>query len=112
MLTKEEEQFLKDWEVRRHQKKKVFNFTLGLPLGVVIVVALFANILTGWHKQASMALRNNTSVILVVLVASVAIVVFMTIFSTHYQREQNEQRYQELMAKKQAAEKNDSLHQD
>jgi hypothetical protein len=108
MLTKEEEQFLKDWEVRRLQKKKAFNFTLGLPLGVVIVLALFVNILTGWHKQAAMAIQKNTSVILVVLIAAVAIVVFMTVFSTHYQREQNEQRYQELLAKKAAAEKEDN----
>ncbi|HVE61859.1 MAG TPA: hypothetical protein VNA26_08570 [Chitinophagaceae bacterium] len=73
-------------------------FTIGLPLGVMIIVALFVNIATGWHKQATATLKSNTSLILVVLVASVAIVVFMTIFSMRYKWEQHEQRYKELLS--------------
>ncbi len=107
MLTKEEEQFIKDWEVRRLRKRKFFNFTIGLPLGVLIVVAMMVSVFTGWHKPAAMAIQNNTSVILVVLIAAVAIVVFMTAFSSSYQREQFEQRYQELLAKKRAADQED-----
>jgi heme/copper-type cytochrome/quinol oxidase subunit 2 len=105
MLTPKEEEFIKYWEVKRQQKRSIFKFTMGLPLGVIIVLALFVNMLTGWHKGAAMALQNNTSVVLVIIVAAIAIVVFMTVFSSHYQREQNEQRYQELLAKRKRAER-------
>ncbi|MFN2437923.1 MAG: hypothetical protein ABR503_01905 [Chitinophagaceae bacterium] len=74
-------------------------FTIGLPLGVMIIVALFVNIATGWHKQATATLKSNTSLILVILIAAVAIVVFMTIFSMRYKWEQHEQRYHELISK-------------
>jgi len=100
MLTPQEQQFLADWEVKRLQKNKLFRFTLGLPLSVLIVVALFINIFTGWHKRAVMVLRSNTSLILIILIATIAIVIFISMFYRKYQREQNEQRYQELLAKK------------
>ena len=72
------------------------------PFFIVVVLALFINIVTGWHKKALMVLRANTSMVLLVLLAAVAIVVFFTVFSSRYQREQKEQRYQELLAKKKA----------
>ena len=97
MLTDKEKQFLKDWEVKRLQKKKMFNFTLAVPLGVLAVLAIFANLVTGWHVRATMAISSNTSVILVIMVAAIAIVLFISIFAGRYQWEQNEQRYQELL---------------
>lgn len=109
MLTKEEEQFLADWGVRRQQKRRVFSFTLGLPIAVLIVLGLFINLLTGWYDQAFAVLRSNASTILAVLLAAVGIVVFMTIFGGRYQWEQREQRYKELLAKKAAAGTSDNL---
>ncbi len=100
MLTTEEQKFIEYWLVQRVKKKRSLKqFTIGLPLGVIIIVALFLNIATGWHKQATMTLKSNTSLILVILIASVAIVVFMTVFSMRYKWEQHEQRYQELISK-------------
>ncbi len=100
MLTFEEQRFIEYWLVQRAKKKRSLKqFTIGLPLGVIIIVALFLNIATGWHKQATVILKSNSSLILVILVASVAIVVFMTIFSMRYKWEQHEQRYQELISK-------------
>ena len=104
MLTTEEQQFLKYWETKRLQKGRGFQFTLGLPLGVLIVFALFINILTGWHKRAAMVINSDASLIIVVLVAAIAIVIFITAFSKKYQREQKEQRYLELIAKRDALE--------
>jgi hypothetical protein len=100
MLTKEEERFIEYWHHRRLQKG--IGFTAGWPVGIIVILALFLNIVTGWHKKALMVLRANTSVVLSVIFAALAIVVFFTIFSSRYQREQKEQRYQELLAKKKA----------
>ena len=100
MLTTEEERFIEYWKHRRLHKGA--GFTAGWPVGIVVVLALFINIVTGWHKKALMVLRANTSMVLLVLLAAVAIVVFFTVFSSRYQREQKEQRYQELLAKKKA----------
>ena len=102
MLTKEEERFIECWKHRRLQKG--IGFTAGWPVGIIVILALFINIVTGWHKKALMVLRSNTSAVLAVVVAAVGIVVFFTIFSSRYQREQKEQRYQELLAKKKASE--------
>lgn len=105
MLTPQEEDFIKDWEVRRLQKKKLFSFSMGIPLSVFIVLAIFIMMISGWHKKATMVLRSNGSLILVIIIAAVGIVAFMTIFTARYQREQNEQRYQELLAKKNFSDK-------
>ena len=73
-------------------------------MGILVIGAIFINIITGWHKKALMVLRANASAVLAVMVAAIGIVVFFTIFSNRYQREQKEQRYQELLAKKKASE--------
>ena len=105
MLTKEEEKFLAFWAVQRTKKSRAA-FNVGFPLGVLIVFGIFVSIVTGWHKQAAAALRSDSSTILVIVLAGAAIVVFMSVFSARYQREQYEQRYKELLAKKAAAERN------
>jgi hypothetical protein len=104
MLTQEEQSFLDYWAEQRLRKKKTLKqFSIGLPLGVMIVLALFVNVIAGWHKKAVMVLQGNGSIIITVLVAAVGIVVFMTIFSRHHQWDMYEQRYQELLQKKEQA---------
>jgi uncharacterized membrane protein YoaK (UPF0700 family) len=105
MLTKEEQQFLNYWEVQRTKKRRLA-FNVGFPLSVLIVLGIFISIITGWHKQASIALRSDSSTILVIVLAAVAIVVFMSVFAARFQQEQHEQRYKELLAKKAASKKN------
>lgn len=105
MLTDSEQRFLADWEVKRQHKKGGFNFGVGLRMGVFMAVALLINLATGWHKKAAMTINGNASVVLVVIIAAVAIVVFMSVFSQQYQWEQKEQRYQELKAKQKVVEK-------
>ncbi|HUQ96501.1 MAG TPA: hypothetical protein VM010_02470 [Chitinophagaceae bacterium] len=102
MLTKEEQEFLAHWRVQRTKKRRVA-FNVGFPLGVLIVLGIFLSIVTGWHKQAMTALGSDFSTILVIVVAGVAIVVFMTLFASRYQWEQREQRYSELLKKDEAA---------
>lgn len=88
-----------DWEQKRQRKRGGFNFAFGLRLGVFMVLAVLINMVTGWHKKAAMAFNGSSSTLLVILIAGVAIVVFMSLFSQRYQWEQKEQHYQELKAK-------------
>jgi sterol desaturase/sphingolipid hydroxylase (fatty acid hydroxylase superfamily) len=102
MLSIEEENFLGYWEKNRIQKKRFLRqFSIGLPIGVVMVVVLFLNLLSGWYKKADMVLRGNSSVIVVIVIAVVGIVFFITFFAGSHKWDQNEQRYQELLIKKQ-----------
>ena len=100
MLSQQEKDFLRYWEENRLNKKRFLRqFSIGLPVGVLIVVLVFVNLLSGWYKKAEMQLRSNSSLILVVIFALVIIAVFIAIFSSNHKWEQNEQRYQELKRK-------------
>ena len=103
MLTKHEEDFISYWSSQRQRKKQFLRkLSIGLPLAVIIVAALIINFLSGWYVQADKEIRSNGSVIIVVLIAAIAIVVFITIFSARHKWDQNEQHYQELIQRKQA----------
>ena len=100
MLTKEEKDFLAYWEANRLQKKKFLRqFSIGLPVGVLLAGAVFVNLLSGWYKKADMIIRSNSSLLITILIALVGIAVFFTIFSSKHKWEQNEQRYLELRSK-------------
>ena len=100
MLSQQEKDFLRYWEENRLTKKRFLRqFSIGLPLGVLIVVAIFLNLLSGWYKKADMEIRSNSSLMPVIIIALVFIVVFITIFSSRHKWEQNEQRYKELRQK-------------
>ena len=101
MLTQQEEDFIRYWSDQRLRKKQFLRkFSIGMPLGVMIAVALLINFLSGWYKKADMVLHSDTSVIFVVLIAIIGIVVFITIFSAHHKWDQNELYYNELLYKK------------
>ena len=101
MLTPAEAKFMQEWERSRQAKKKwVRQLSVGLPLGVVFVFAIFANLFSGWYSRAQMVLfRENTSLILVLVIASISIVLFIIIFAAQHRWEMNEQHYQELKNK-------------
>ena len=100
MLSEEEKRFMTYWEQNRLSKKRmIWSLATGLPLGVFLAVAIFANFLSGWYKRATAEINVNTSGILVVLVALVLIIVFIVVFSSRHRWEMNEQRYKELKAK-------------
>jgi ATP/ADP translocase len=101
MLTEEEKRFLAYWEKQRLQKKQFLRkFSIGLPLGTLVALALVINLLSGWYKKATMELNSDSSVLIVVLVALIGIVVFITIFSAHHRWDRNETLYQEVLKKK------------
>ncbi|MCW3073829.1 MAG: hypothetical protein JWP69_898 [Flaviaesturariibacter sp.] len=100
MLTAQEKAFVEYWAVQRLKKKSIGSrLSSGLPLGVMIVVALFASILTGWYDRATMIIKTHGTVILIVVIAAVGIVGFMSYFSAQHEWDQNEERYQFLLQK-------------
>ena len=101
MLTEEEKNFVEYWENNRLRRKKfIRQLALGLPLGVAFVILIFFNFFSGWYKRAAMELNTDTSLFPVLLIAAVLIVVFVSVFSARHKWDMNEQRYKELMAKK------------
>jgi membrane protein YdbS with pleckstrin-like domain len=102
MLTKEETSFIEYWEQNRLRKKQVWRqLSVGLPLAVLLVIAIFVNFFSGWYKRADMTLRREeSSLVLVLLGAVLLIVVFVVVFSARHKWDMNEQRYKELQSRK------------
>jgi amino acid transporter len=108
MLTDEEKRFMVYWEANRLRRKRGFRqLAVGLPLAVVLAATIFINFFSGllWYKKADVELRSQSqesqgTLILVVIIAMLAIVVFITVFSVRHKWEIHEQRYQELLAKR------------
>lgn len=108
MLTEEETRFIEYWEANRLKRKRFLKqLAIGLPFGVILVIAIFASFFSGWDKQATMELNSQSqsnesgaSLILVLVAASLIIVVFTAVFSARHKWDQYEQRYRELLAKK------------
>jgi heme/copper-type cytochrome/quinol oxidase subunit 2 len=105
MLNPEEKRFVEYWSNNRHRRKKILNqLSLGLPLGSLLVIAIFVNFFSSWNKRAEMvktgATRaNDSSLLWILLVAAILIVVFIIIFSVRHKWDINEQRYRELLAR-------------
>ena len=101
MLTPDEEKFIEYWEANRLSRKKVLKqLYVGLPFAALMVIAIVVNFLSGWYKRADMEIRSNSSLVLVVVIAGIAIVVFTTVFSVRHKWDMNEQLHRELLAKK------------
>ena len=101
MLTEDEEKFVVYWENNRFRRKKlVKQLAVGLPIAVAIVVAIFVNFFSGWYKRADMMIRSQSSLVLVLIIAALLIVIFISVFSAKHQWDLNEQRYREFLAKK------------
>jgi len=101
MLTEEEKGFVQYWEANRLRRKRGFRqLAVGMPLAVLLVIAIFVNFFSGWYKRADMQIRSHSSLVLVVVIAALLIVVFTTVFSVRHKWDRYEQHYRELLAKK------------
>ncbi len=101
MFTQGEKEFIDYWEQNRLKKKKVLKqLSVGLPLSVVFVVAIFINFFAGWDKHAQMVINTDPSLVIVLLIGLILIVIFMVIFSARHRWDMNEQHYRELLARK------------
>lgn len=107
MYTNEEIRFIQYWEANRQRRKRGFRqLAVGLPLATVLAVAIFVNFFSGllWYRKADAELKSQPyqsqgTLILVVIVALLLIVVFVTIFSVRHKWDIHEQRYLELKAR-------------
>ena len=101
MLTPEEQAFIEYWASNREAEKKTLRqFLLGIPLALLFVIPIVLNLFAGWNRQAGMLLHTSEFNPGVLLLALLLIVVFIAIFSRRFRWEQNEQRYRELLARK------------
>ncbi|WP_207955340.1 hypothetical protein [Segetibacter sp. 3557_3] len=88
------------WEQERTKKPGIFRqLRVGLPIGVGLGILIVLNFWSGWYKRATMV-ANSQSTPMVLLVAIVIIIVFWSIFAQRHKRDMNEQRYMELLVKK------------
>ncbi len=100
MLTKEEKDFFNYWEQNRLRKKRIWRqLAVGLPLGAAFAGAILINVYSGWNA-AGAYLKHNAERLLIVMAAVLLTVIFIVIFSARHRWDMNEQRYKELMAKK------------
>jgi pilus assembly protein TadC len=108
MMTPEEEKFYLYWKDQRTRKKQFLRkLSIGMPLGVLIAGTLLLNLFSGWYKKATMVLNSDPSLIIVILIALIGIVIFITIFSAYHRWDRNESLDQDLVKKN--AEGNDSV---
>lgn len=103
MLSKEEQEFVKYWEQNRNKQKRFFKqIAIGLPFGVLFALAMFLNFSSGWDKRVleiTKTYPSFKSLVIVLLVALLGIVVFVSVFSVKVRWEKYEQRYRELLSR-------------
>ena len=111
MLTPEEEKFLEFWEANRIKEKTLFRqLSLGMPLGVLIGIAILLNFMSGWYTRANMVAYSQSTPY-VLIVAIVIIAVFCSVFYKRYKWEMNEQHFLELKIKKERGKSFDNMQQ-
>jgi uncharacterized membrane protein YesL len=100
MLTQQEKDFIVFWENNRERRKKVIKqLFIGLPLGTLFVALILISSLSGWYKRAAMTINVDSSLVIVLLIASLLIVAFIVVFSVRHRWEMDEQQYLELKAR-------------
>ena len=100
MLTPDEEKFIKYWGENRDKPQTGFRqYRTGLSIGFVIGIGILINFATGWYSRANMV-ANSQSTPLVLITGLVIIAIFCSFFYRQFNREMNDQRYQELLFKK------------
>ena len=101
MLSKEEDTFIVYWEKNRLRRKKTMRqFLLGIPAGLLIVVPIIINVGSGWYRRANMEANSDEASPMVLFIALLLIVGFTAIFWQKHQWDQLEQRYQELLKRR------------
>jgi hypothetical protein len=112
MLSKEEKAFIKYWEENRARQKRFFKqIAIGLPFGVLFAVAMFINFTSGWDKRVVEITKNYPSfksLVLILLIALLAIVVFVSVFAVKVKWEKHEQRYRELLSRPESEQQSES----
>src|ERR1700755_2806804 len=100
MLSGENEDFLAWWPKNRDaERTSIRPFLMGLSAGFAIGIAVILVLESGWYERANMV-ANSTLSYLVLLLAILAVSLFMAFFYRKFRWEMQEQRYLELLAAK------------
>src|SRR6476469_2054016 len=100
MLTKQEENFLEYWTNNQEREKKLLRqFFIGLTAGLLIACGIILSLDLNWYERANMVANASLNPY-ILLIAIIGIVVFVAIFYKKHQWDMNEQRYRELLVKK------------
>ncbi|MFV0605119.1 MAG: hypothetical protein ACK5NK_04675 [Niabella sp.] len=100
MYTKEELSFMNYWKEERVKKKRIFKqILLSLPIGIIIVAAIFINYFSGWYKRATMVANADPSLFIILIIAGILIVAFIAVFASYHKWDINETRYKELLSR-------------
>lgn len=111
MLTSQEEKFLVYWKTNRDRDKKLMRqLLIGLPFGLLLSAGILFSLDMDWYTRANM-IANTQLNPFVLLLALAGIAIFMAIFYKKHQWDMREQRYRELLHKKES-EKNYSIKND
>jgi membrane protein YdbS with pleckstrin-like domain len=111
MLTPDEEKFLEYWEANRIREKTLFRqLSLGMPLGVLMGIAILINFMSGWYKRANMVAYSQSTPY-VLIIAIVIIAVFCSVFYKRHKWEMNEQHFIELKIKKESRKSLENMQQ-
>ncbi len=100
MKLSKEDKFILMWsEKRKESKFNPFLFIKGFASGLIIGLLVFLSILLGWYKRANMDASNKLSPV-ILFICLLAIAIFLAVFYTFFKFEQNEQLYQEILARR------------
>jgi len=100
MLTNEEKEFLIYWEKNRELEKKILRqLFIGLPIGLLISGGIILSLDLNWYPRANMVANTSLNPY-ILLIAVIAIAIFTAVFYKKYQWDMKEQRYRELLHKK------------
>lgn len=92
--------FFAYWQENSEKEKSSRKaFMLGLSSGFAIGGTVIAFILSGWYQRATMVANSKMSAF-VLFIAILGISIFIAFMYRRFKWEMNDQRYQEILAKK------------
>lgn len=100
-MEKKELAFMAYWEQHRDKEKKSWRqLMIGLPMGLVFAIPILIGFFSGkyWYKRADMV-GNAQSNPTVLVIAVLAITVFVAVFYKKHQFDLKDQYYKELKRK-------------
>lgn len=97
----DDDAFFAFWQENSEKEKSSRKaFMLGLSSGFAIGVVVIAFILSGWYQRATMVANSKMSAF-VLFMAILGISIFIAFMYRRFKWEMNDQRFQEILAKKQ-----------
>jgi uncharacterized membrane protein len=102
MLTQEEQKFIEYWQVQRERQSRLsYQFLAGIPYGLLFSLPIALNFIAGrfWYKRADAVGMSQFNPLVLVL-AVLIMTCFVSVLYKRFRWEQHEQRFQELITRK------------